>query len=569
MNHRACLLLAAALLAAAPARANGRYPLSNQLVVGPKDASRIAVRATFGLVLSADGGKSWSWVCEAAAQFVNGEDPPIEVTADNSLIVASSAAFTTSPDFGCNWALPESDQLIVDSDVDRSQPERVVSASSLFASAKYSFALRESLNNGKSWQPLGVPGEGYVLTLAIAPSQPKRIYVSTTSLSTGTPSVARSDDDGATWHPFVLPADDAPVPYIAAIDPMNADRVYVRAPTSTGGDLLFVSENAGMDWKQILKAKGTLAGFALSPDGTQLAVGGPTDPVQLASSSDYTFTAVNDLGVTCLTWTSNGIFACADQATAGFSVGVSSDEGAHFEPLFEPSKLTLRVCAAGTPVASSCPNAWRGLAPIIGADPATPGYGAGGSAGSSSGGSSSAASGTSSAGISGEGGGATGGSTSISAGAHSGTEHGGNAFAGSGGAASGTTSSSHESSGCAMSAPARTAQWPQCWVLALALASALRRGRQVERRARALLLGLGWRRLCLGGGRGRLGRRRSGGGAARGGRRGTAHRASGRLGRFGELHAVELHAIDFAATDPRLREDEVARRAADVERAIG
>src|SRR5882724_13370178 len=103
MKPRACLLLAAALLAAAaaPARANGRYPLSNQLIVAPKDASHIAVRATFGLVLSADGGKNWSWVCEAAAEFVNGEDPPIEVTADNSLIVASSAAFTTSPDFGC------------------------------------------------------------------------------------------------------------------------------------------------------------------------------------------------------------------------------------------------------------------------------------------------------------------------------------------------------------------------------------------------------------------------------------------------------------------------------------
>src|SRR3954467_12728045 len=106
------LLGAAALLAALPAQANGRYPLSNQLVVGPKDPSHIAVRATFGLVLSTDQGASWSWVCEAAAQFVNGEDPPIELTADNSVIVTSSAAFTTSPDFGCTWALPEDGQVV-------------------------------------------------------------------------------------------------------------------------------------------------------------------------------------------------------------------------------------------------------------------------------------------------------------------------------------------------------------------------------------------------------------------------------------------------------------------------
>lgn len=468
-------LLAATFLAAQPAWANGRYPLSNQLVVGPKDASHIAVRATFGLVLSPDQGKSWHWVCEAAAQFVNGEDPPIEVTADNSLIVASSSAFTTSSDFGCNWALPESDQVIVDSDVDRSDPKRVVSAASLFDAGKYSFALRQSLDNGVSWQPFGVTAEGYVLTLAIAPSQPKRIYVSTTSLSAGTPSVVRTDDDGATWHPFVLPADGGPVPYIAAIDPLNADRVYVRAPTTAGGDVLFVTENAGKDWKQILKAKGTLAGFALSPDGSQIAVGGPTDPVKMASASDYAFTDVNDLGVTCLTWTSTGIFACADQATAGFSVGLSTDEGATFEPLFVPSKLTLQVCNAGTPVAMSCPNAWRGLAPIIGADPATPGYETGGSGvGGSSvgGGASSGGASTSNAGTSIEGGDAT--SSNTLAGADPGISSGGGAAGANGGTLATTPSAGHDSSGCSLTPAATEAKWSAWLLLAVGLALELR-----------------------------------------------------------------------------------------------
>lgn len=476
-------LLAATFLAAQPARANGRYPLSNQLVVGPKDASHLAVRATFGLVLSADKGKSWHWVCEAAAQFVNGEDPPIEVTADNSVIVASSSAFTTSADFGCNWALPESDQVIVDSDVDRSDPKRVVSAASLFDAGKYGFALRQSLDNGATWQPFGVAAEGYVLTLAIAPSQPKRIYVSTTSLSAGTPSVVRSDDDGATWHPFVLPADGGPVPYIAAIDPQNADRVYVRAPTNAGGDVLFVTENAGKDWKQILKAKGTLAGFALSPDGSQLAVGGPTDPVQIASATDYAFSKVNELGVTCLTWTSDGIFACADQKTAGFSVGLSTDEGASFKPLFVPQDLTLQVCDAGTPVAMSCPNAWHGLAPIIGADPATPGYESGGSAsggsamgGSASGGSAGTAMSTS--GSSSEGGDAT--NASVTAGTSSGSEHGGSG-AGGAGTTPTTSTGNHESSGCSLTLASPTGEAKGAVGLLLALGVALARLRRIVR----------------------------------------------------------------------------------------
>jgi hypothetical protein len=466
----------AALLAVSPAGANGRYPLSNQLVVGPKDPAHIAVRATFGLVLSADRGKSWHWVCEAAAQFVNGEDPPIEVTANNSLIVASSQAFTTSADFGCNWALPESEQAIVDSDVDPGNPERVVSAASRFDAGKYSFALRQSLDNGATWQQLGVPAEGYVMTLAIAPTDPRRIYVSTTSLSDGTPSVVRTDDEGASWHPFVLPTTDAPVPYIAAIDPVNADRVYVRAPASQGGDVLLVSENAGKDWKQILKARGTLAGFAVSPDGAQLAVGGPTDSVQLASATDYAFTPVSDVGVTCLTWTADGIFACADQKTAGFSVGLSTDEGAHFEPLFEPSQLTLQVCAAGTPVASHCPNAWHGLAPILGADPATPGYetsgGSSGGAGSV-GGSGRGAAGSSDAGE------ASGGSSMAGSQAVGGQSNG--ATSAQGGSAPAAATTHPESSACS-SGRAGSATAARAWlILAVGISWRARKRRRPAR----------------------------------------------------------------------------------------
>lgn len=454
MKRSAWLLLpgvVSALAVAEPALANGRYPLSNQLVVNPKDPQHMAVRATFGLVLSADAGKSWTWVCEGAAQFVNGEDPPIELTADSSLMVSSSMAFTTSHDFGCNWEQPETDQVIVDADIDRSAPSRIVSVATLFADSKYSFALRESTDNGKTWAALGVPAEGYVLTDAIAPSDPKRVYVSTTSLATGTPSVVRTDDGGATWHPFVLPITNAPVPYIAAIDPLNADRVYVRAPTSDNtGDVLLVSENAGKDWQQILKTKGTLAGFALSPDGKQLLVGGPADPVQLASTTDYVFADVNTLNVTCLTWTDAGIFACADQAAAKFSVGVSKDQGKTFQSVFEPPKLTLQVCGAGTPVAIECPNAWHGLAPVIGADPATPGYEeTGGNSGTS---------GTSGM-QSGAGGSANEGGSASSVGAEAGTPGGGKGgvSAGGSGATAGNPASGGTSSGCSVASPTQGA----------------------------------------------------------------------------------------------------------------
>jgi hypothetical protein len=180
--------------------------------------------------------------------------------------------------------------------------------------------------------------------------------------------------------------------------------------------------------------------------------------VQIASTTDYKFAEVNALSVTCLTWTDAGIFACADQATAKFSVGLSKDQGKTFEPMFQPPKLTLKVCGGGTPVATSCPNAWHGLAPIIGADPATSGYPAGnGGSGPSAGSAGTAGMPSGQAGSGGAN--AEGGTTSVgggSAGATSSAAAGGTSAGGSSGVTPAQQSST--SSGCSFASPARGAE---------------------------------------------------------------------------------------------------------------
>ena len=72
------------LLAGAAARANGRYPLADQLVIDPENPAHIVARATFGLLDSDDGGKNFRWVCETAIGYFGVEDPPIAVTAKGS-----------------------------------------------------------------------------------------------------------------------------------------------------------------------------------------------------------------------------------------------------------------------------------------------------------------------------------------------------------------------------------------------------------------------------------------------------------------------------------------------------
>jgi hypothetical protein len=365
------LTLALAAVSGAAA-ANGRYPIANQLVVGPADPTRLVLRTTFGLVLSRDQGKSFQWVCEKAAGFVNGEDPPVEVTSDSSILVASSQALNISHDGGCAWQNALADVSVVDADVDPSDPKRTVVIASLFANGKTSSGLEESLDDGVTWQTLGNSFDGLPATVAIAPSQPARIYASGTATTDLTPLISTSEDSGAHWQSYPLSVEQITVPFLAAVDPTRPEVVYVRAPTALGNDVLVVSRDFGQNFSTIFKAKGGLYGFALSPDGSEVAVGGPNDPLSVASSKDYVFKPVNALLPLCLKWSSAGLYACADEAKSEFSLGLSLDNGATFKSLFRKPALTLLACPSNTGTGQYCPQAWVGQQATLGIDAGAP-----------------------------------------------------------------------------------------------------------------------------------------------------------------------------------------------------
>src|SRR6185436_18884948 len=76
----AAATLLAALAPASAARANGRYPLATQIIAAPSDAAYMALRSTFGVLQTFDGGATWSWVCEQAAGYGDIQDPSIALT---------------------------------------------------------------------------------------------------------------------------------------------------------------------------------------------------------------------------------------------------------------------------------------------------------------------------------------------------------------------------------------------------------------------------------------------------------------------------------------------------------
>ena len=386
---RNALLAAAAgalvLTAAAPAHGNGRFPASNAIYFAPNDPSFIALRTTFGLLISHDGGNNWDWLCDQAVGITNPnsiEDPALGITQNGSMVAAlpiEGLSVSAPPNPGCSWsfvpgigvsdagALPS----VKDVAVRPNDPHTIVALRSAeytsdAGTAAYTTQVYQSTDDGAHWSTLGVPIDPTVdaTTLDVAAADPHRLYISAFHQvllgdggSTRTASLFVSTDDGATWTQRPVPLDPTveSAVYIAAVDPTSADKLYLR---SEGQSRLMVTTDAGQTFKVSKPLAGNMLGFALSPDGQKVWFGSPEDGlVQLTDPSTLGWTPLpttphaqmqDSIRVACLGAHGSDLWACSDEPS-GFIVGVSQDGGMTFTP-----KLHLQTirgplaCPAGS-----------------------------------------------------------------------------------------------------------------------------------------------------------------------------------------------------------------------------
>jgi photosystem II stability/assembly factor-like uncharacterized protein len=115
--------------------------------------------------------------------------------------------------------------------------------------------LVKTTDNGESWTTLsnGLPADGYVVGVAVAPSDSNILYAAIAPNDTysGSSAVYRSADAGATWQP------SAPLPYGPcdgfclfsveglAVDPAYPSRVFVS------GGRAFRSSDGGSSWQRL------------------------------------------------------------------------------------------------------------------------------------------------------------------------------------------------------------------------------------------------------------------------------------------------------------------------------
>jgi photosystem II stability/assembly factor-like uncharacterized protein len=377
----ATVLGALAALTAGPARANGRIPAANRIVFSPTNPNLVITRATYGILPSYDDGRTWTFLCEDALGLpqMATEDPAMGLTEQNALVVGLQmpAGLEVSRDGGCNWTCAAgslANESIVDIAVRPDAPDTVVALTNTPLPADagggtYSQVFR-STDDGASWAPIGTPLDPSVIatTIDVAPSDAHRLYVSATRGfgPTRTASLFASTDDGATWTEWPAPLDPATETsiYIGAVDPLDADRVYLR---TNGASRLFmtVPSDGGPSFQTVLTLTGEMLGFALSPDGSKIYAGSEMDGLFVGARSSMTFLhqrsivlgtegGASDVHVQCLAARAGELWACADEPS-GFIVGMSEDDGATFSPKLHLDGVGAPIaCASGAPISLAC-----------------------------------------------------------------------------------------------------------------------------------------------------------------------------------------------------------------------
>jgi len=360
------------LLPAGPAHAHGRPPATGQIAFHPSDPDVIVVRATFGYVVTRDGGDEWRWVCSAVTGQRMSEDPAIAIMSDGSVVATLFDGVARGEDLGCAWSFPEpmlEDVVTIDQAQHPTDPSTTFV---LTSSGGAPNGVWKTDDDGRSWEPTNEAIDEILFeTIRIAPGNPMRLYLSgavpPTSEDPRMPFVYRSGDGGESWESFPFtpfdpsdpPSSDAGVPdggsgggdrnvFLLGVDPTDAEHLLAKVENEVA-DRLVRSRDGGESWEDVLRMR-RIDGFAWSGDGSTVWVGG-TEGTGLYRSDDggERFSVVDaDVEIGCLTLRSGELWACGNNFTDGFAVGRSADGGESFEQVLLYTDIRgIAECSSG------------------------------------------------------------------------------------------------------------------------------------------------------------------------------------------------------------------------------
>lgn len=205
------------------------------VALDPRDDDVVYAGTGVGVFKTDDGGASWH---ERNRGMANSDVAGFAVSGQ--VVYAGEnnrGGVYRSGDDGATWRLtatglpPDPAYNLA---VSQADPDKVYAVAAL--------GLFVTTDGGRDWEGVSTPAG--VVRLAVAPSDPRVVYVTTLSDVPGRYPVWRSDDGGATWQGASADLPDESV-WIVSVDPTRPHVAYAG-----GYDSLFRTNDGGATWHQ-------------------------------------------------------------------------------------------------------------------------------------------------------------------------------------------------------------------------------------------------------------------------------------------------------------------------------
>lgn len=333
----------------------------------------ILVGATFGALLSTDGGCSFRWLCEQSVGYGGTFDPKYHVADDGTIFATTYAGLRISRDQGCTFTTATAETPAGSAG---RIAEMWVDALALGSNGLVWVATAESgqpndlyrsTDQGRTFTPMGLRSSTvWYKSLALAGPDHQRVWATGYQIAgpNGAPPEAfvfRSDNGGAQWHTLALAGfawGPTPIALLAAVDNATGTRAFVTSVYANppNGDILYRTDDAGATWREVLRTTEPIRDVVIAA-GDRVWVATNTSGLWRSDNGGQQFAPHTPTPrANCLAVAEDGsLIACgANWAPDQFALGKSSD-GLAWQKLVRFSELAGPVaCPPGTPQHDLC-----------------------------------------------------------------------------------------------------------------------------------------------------------------------------------------------------------------------
>ena len=274
-------------LGSAAARADGAFPDSQGLMLPADKPNQIMLATTFGVVMTIDGGQTWTYSCEMMTNGMLAAFYNIGPAPRDRVFALTDVALIYTDDLACTWS--KSGGMLAGEAAGRLLPRSPPTSNRVWAALAPAagtgpYTIIESLDGGATFNTVRFTAAvGDAITgVEISKSDANTAYVTLRAATNFAPKLAMTKDGGTTWTTHDLSTmaaiGNANI-RLVAIDPANPNKIFLRVQIPSGatkGDGIALSLDGGATFVSpppIAVPGGVLNAFTRLSSGTLLAAG--------------------------------------------------------------------------------------------------------------------------------------------------------------------------------------------------------------------------------------------------------------------------------------------------------